>query len=283
MNSYIILGGRNMNQKNICNFVPRRDLADNIRCMHFVKETKIRKFTALQTESVYKVYLVTKGAGRYHTVECIRSLVPGDIFFSFPSQAFAIESEKEFEYMYISFLGTRAAHIMNQLKISQSNCYFHGVPHIADIWERSILIGEQFSDLASESALLYTFAQLGKTLLRQDDLHEEKRNPCSATKKYLEKHFHNTDFSMNKMSAALSYNPKYLSTVFKKTMGIGIIEYLNIIRIQHACTMISQGFTSVSDIATSCGFSDPQYFSRIFKAQLDISPREYIAQKNRQR
>ncbi len=272
-----------MKQKNICNFVPHHEVSDTIRCVHFVKETKPQPYTSLHTESLYKIYLVTKGAGRYHTVGNIIPLVPGDIFFSFPSQAFAIESEKEFEFMYISFLGARAVRIMNQLKISQNNCYFHDVPSVAKIWERSIGIGEHFSDLASESALLYTFAQLGKTLLRQEDYPEEKRNPCSATKKYLEENFHNVNFSMNKMSDALSYNPKYLSTVFKKTMGIGVIEYLNIIRIQHACTMISQGFTSVNDIASSCGFSDPQYFSRIFKAQLAVSPREYIAQKNRQR
>ena len=59
-------------------------------------------------------------------------------------------------------------------------------------------------------------------------------------------------------------------------MGIGIIEYINTIRIQTACTMMEQNFTSVSDIANKCGYADPQYFSRIFKQRVGVSPLAYI-------
>ena len=72
-----------------------------------------------------------------------------------------------------------------------------------------------------------------------------------------------------------------LSFIFKKHIGIGIIEYLNIIRIQNACTMMEQGFTSVSDIADWCGFSDGNYFSKKFKERMGVLPTQYIkAQRN---
>ena len=49
------------------------------------------------------------------------------------------------------------------------------------------------------------------------------------------------------------------------------------VRIQQACTMLKQGFTSVSDVALRCGYPDAQYFSKVFKRRMSISPREYLA------
>jgi YesN/AraC family two-component response regulator len=40
--------------------------------------------------------------------------------------------------------------------------------------------------------------------------------------------------------------------------------------------MMGHGFTSVNDIAASCGYSDAQYFSKIFKSKMGISPSRYI-------
>ena len=51
---------------------------------------------------------------------------------------------------------------------------------------------------------------------------------------------------------------------------------LNTVRIQHACTLIEQGFTSVSDIASCCGYADPEYFSKVFRGKMGVSPGAYI-------
>lgn len=40
--------------------------------------------------------------------------------------------------------------------------------------------------------------------------------------------------------------------------------------------MARQGFTSVNDIAARCGYTDPQYFSRVFKSKMGIAPGMYI-------
>ena len=54
------------------------------------------------------------------------------------------------------------------------------------------------------------------------------------------------------------------------------MEYLHSVRIQHACTMLHQGFSSVSDVAFRCGYSDAQYFSKVFKNRMGMSPRGYM-------
>lgn len=99
-------------------------------------------------------------------------------------------------------------------------------------------------DLMSEAVLLYTFSFLGDRLLHETG-EPKQLNSIHLIKKYLDDHYTAHNFSLETMSRNLSYNPKYISYIFKKHFGIGIIEYLNTIRIQNACTMIEQGFSKV--------------------------------------
>lgn len=46
-----------------------------------------------------------------------------------------------------------------------------------------------------------------------------------------------------------------------------------------ACQMLSKGTSSVSEIAYDLGFSDPKYFSSIFKKEMGIIPSEYRGAK----
>ena len=50
-------------------------------------------------------------------------------------------------------------------------------------------------------------------------------------------------------------------------------------RIQKACTMLAQGL-AVNDVAYSCGFSDPKYFAKCFKADKGMTPTEFKAQNH---
>ena len=101
---------------------------------------------------------------------------------------------------------------------------------------------------------------------------------AALIKKYIDDNFSDADFSIDKMGSELSYNKKYISRVFKKEIRIGITEYLNTVRIQQACALMEQGFTSIKDIALLCGYKDPLYFSRVFKKEMKVSPREHLAE-----
>ena len=67
---------------------------------------------------------------------------------------------------------------------------------------------------------------------------------------------------MEQISAAFSYHKKYLSAAFKKQFKVGVWEYLNIVRLNHAFALMENGHTSVQTIASLCGFNDALYFSR---------------------
>jgi AraC-like DNA-binding protein len=222
------------------------------------------------------MYYVCSGQGRLHTLGKITPLTQGDLFFTFPAAPFAIETLENFTYMYISFVGQRGNIILDSLNINPGNFIFHKANQVQPFWENGVLANGQVMELMSEAVLLYTFAFLGNRLLPDSNTHKQTHS-VDLIKKYLDDHFSEHNFSLENISRELSYNKKYISTVFKKHFGIGIIDYLNTVRIQNACTMISQGFTSVNDIADRCGYSDAQYFSKIFKAKTGLAPTQYIS------
>ena len=71
----------------------------------------------------------------------------------------------------------------------------------------------------------------------------------------------------------LSY--KHMEALFKKEKGITIGQYHTKLRIRMACELLSTTTLSVSQIGERLGYKDPLYFSRSFKKQVGVSPRDY--------
>lgn len=265
-----------MSEQNICRFVPHKINDPSIHTVHFVLETKEQVYEGLRLRALYTVYFVVRGHGRLHTQGDIRPLQAGDVFFSFPAEPFAIESVESFQYMYISFLGARGNLLMEKLGISPRMLLFHDCGELATVWEQGIGIPAELSDIASEAVLLHTFAYLGGRSAELEPQNGQGFHLVSAVQKYIDEHFSDAEFSLDRLGSELKYNKKYLSMTFKKHMGVGIVEYLHTVRIQHACTMLRQGFSSVGDVALRCGYTDAQYFSKVFKRRLGTSPRAYM-------
>ena len=57
--------------------------------------------------------------------------------------------------------------------------------------------------------------------------------------------------------------------------GENFIEYLTSLRINKAKQLISGTDMSMKEICTEVGYSDPNYFSRIFKKNVGVTPTEY--------
>ncbi len=67
----------------------------------------------------------------------------------------------------------------------------------------------------------------------------------------------------------------YLCHIFKESTGITLIQYLNKIRIQNACSLLIRTNRTISDIGAACGFNSSMYFCKIFKRVLSVTPSEF--------
>ncbi len=77
------------------------------------------------------------------------------------------------------------------------------------------------------------------------------------------------------IAAAAGYSPNYLSRKFRRSVGLGLHEYLVFIRLQHAASQLVTTADSITDIAFRCGFSDSNYFKDAFKKSYGVTPRAY--------
>jgi two-component system response regulator YesN len=73
----------------------------------------------------------------------------------------------------------------------------------------------------------------------------------------------------------------HFSHLFKKEVGVSVMDYLNKIRIDQAVFYLETTDLSVQEIANQVGFKDANYFSRLFKKHIHHTPTEYRGDRHR--
>lgn len=66
---------------------------------------------------------------------------------------------------------------------------------------------------------------------------------------------------------------RHLRSLFSQHMNLSPLDYLNQIRLNKAVELLRNTEMSIKEVCFQCGFQSPQYFSRIFKQQMGVSPR----------
>lgn len=92
---------------------------------------------------------------------------------------------------------------------------------------------------------------------------------------YILNQLHNP-LSVNQLASLFFLNPSSLSRKFKRETGFSITEYINSHRIKLAQYYLEKGNYNISEVATLSGFSDGNYFCRMFKKMTSITPSQYI-------
>ena len=81
--------------------------------------------------------------------------------------------------------------------------------------------------------------------------------------------------SVNYMASQLHLSPKYLSDLLKQETGKTALELIHLYMISEAKNILVAGDQSISEIAFQLGFENPPYFSRLFKKEVGMSPKEF--------
>lgn len=102
-----------------------------------------------------------------------------------------------------------------------------------------------------------------------------RENPViTRAKAYIEEHI-NGELSLDQTADAVGVNPYYLSKLFKDETGSNFIDFVNENRLQKAKTLLKKGELSIKEISFDCGYSDQNYFSKIFRRKFGITPTEF--------
>ncbi|MEP6676374.1 MAG: AraC family transcriptional regulator [Ferruginibacter sp.] len=91
---------------------------------------------------------------------------------------------------------------------------------------------------------------------------------------FLMKNFKN-DISLSIVAGIAAMNPNAFCRFFKSRTQKSLTQFINEIRIGHACKLLADKDESIAHVAYGCGFNNISNFNRFFKLTKKISPREY--------
>ena len=161
--------------------------------------------------------------------------------------------------------------------VYRNNGILNDVKNVFDEIEREYCLQDKFS----ENLILYSMHKFFFLLARNPNTEVPSRSTniyTTETIAYIKENYFE-DITLPLLAAKCAVTPEHLSRTFKRDTGLGVSEYLSIIRLQQAQLLLLSDLTlSVAEVAERCGFSDSNYFSKRFKTMYGISPLSFRKQ-----
>lgn len=266
--------------ENICRFVRTTNVSEEINIIHFVYEKEACFKQEYIIPACYSAYFVMNGKGVLHTLKGDYPITKGDMFFTFSSKPFFIQNCGDLQYIYIGFVGLRALRLFERAHIDYDHPTLHELSFLEDRWNKDFCeVNENNIDLKCESLLLYTFSFLCEP---EKETAFEKASPegILLLKAYVDLHYPESIVNLKTVCERFHYSAKYVSNAFAKLVREPFSNYLRDLRLNHAKQLLSCGIHSIQEVAMASGFSDSQYFSKVFKKKYRMTPTEYLKQKD---
>ena len=98
-------------------------------------------------------------------------------------------------------------------------------------------------------------------------------------KDYIDRNY-KKDISAKDVAGILGYSDVYFSKVFKQLFDDNFINYLTKIRIDRAKVLLKDVSFNIKEVGKSVGYADSNYFTKVFKRSVGMSPSEYRNKHN---
>lgn len=143
-------------------------------------------------------------------------------------------------------------------------------------YELSQQIEEKIDDLATLDALTEHTISGAQSLCQryQMFLSNGKSQPLWLAITYIQEHY-TENITLEELSRVADRNPQYISSLFSKTCGMSLKEYITALRLEEAKRLLRASNSPISAIALQTGYQDAKYFSRIFQKHTGQTPRDY--------
>lgn len=237
----------------------------------------------------YQMIYISKGLGHFVINGQENIVGEGNIVVFRPgeSQHYYYDPNMISTVMYVHFTGTGCEDILMKSKIVNGNIFYIG----KDIEFEKLFsqMGQYFISKKSNyemfctSYLMLLFSFVGKILLGKDDGPSIFDSRISNCYNYILTHY-NEPLDMKELAHRAFLSESRLTHLFKQVSGYSPIDFLKYVRVERAKNLLGNYDYSISEIAASVGYSDQNYFCRVFKQICGVSPSEYrkqLIQKNK--
>lgn len=101
-----------------------------------------------------------------------------------------------------------------------------------------------------------------------------QKEAVKAAVAYLRESFH-THITLDELATHIFLSKDYLNRIFREITGLPVNAFLQKLRVEEACRLLTTTDRTVVDIAAACGFGDSKSFYSAFKRMMHITPGEY--------
>lgn len=107
----------------------------------------------------------------------------------------------------------------------------------------------------------------------------KENNPMHDIVQYIEQNYASA-LSLQEIAGKFYVSREYISRRFKQEYGINFSDFICTVRIDKAKLLMQNPLIKLSQISEMVGFHDVKYFSKVFKKQVGVSPKDYRNQLN---
>jgi len=103
-----------------------------------------------------------------------------------------------------------------------------------------------------------------------------KKSKLSAAVYFVQQHYNEKIYS-DAIARLCGMSPTHFSRAFKQTFDVTFQDFILRYRVREACKMLRDPNANISEVAYNVGFSDPSYFTRVFKRYVGASPSDFAS------
>ena len=234
----------------------------------------------------FELTVVSSGKGRITTNNSIIPVETGDIYVSFPFDQHRIDSDEEnpMNYNFIAFFIDSETFSEDVEEIV--SLYGHPAERIIRDETVAALLSSAISEtkkegIHSESYISSLLTQIAIQIIRhfkkqsnETSLPGKREELCFQVMDYINSHIYSIG-ALGDLAKHFSYDYSYLSKIFTQTTSQSISDYYRFQRLEVARDLIHKNSLKLTQIAEKLNYSSIYSFSKAFKKQYSLSPREY--------
>lgn len=204
----------------------------------------------------------------------IHTLTAGNMILYAPCEEQQYTFKTDSTSLWCHFTGTAVNEILNSCNLQSGVYSLEPNKHISESFTEVIRRfhqpGKKNHAVASLLELIYNIKD-ATVCPKQQEKNYDLLLPAFT---YINMNY-NKHITLEQLAKESGYSKSRFSHLFTELMGTTPLKYINKIRLNTACEMLSSTNLSIGTVALSCGFNDPLYFSKLFYKTYKTTPSCY--------
>jgi two-component system response regulator YesN len=119
---------------------------------------------------------------------------------------------------------------------------------------------------------------VGAVAYRDSQAGRQHASMLQQARSYVDRHYMDPNISLSEVAAQVNHSPSHFSTVFSQETNTTFKQYLTEVRIKKARELLRTTNAKSYEIACQVGYTDPHYFSYVFRKNTGLTPTDFRAQ-----